>query len=1051
MRQDDNEKQICPIPGPRGLPFLGNILDIDLDNGTMSTLEIAKTYYPIFKFTFAGETSIVINSVALLSEVCDEARFHKHVSFGLELLRSGTHDGLFTAYDHEKNWELAHRLLVPAFGPLRIREMFPQMHDIAQQLCLKWQRYGPRRPLNLVDDFTRATLDTIALCAMGYRFNSFYSEGDFHPFIKSMIGFLKEAETQATLPSFISSLRFRAKKRTQLDIDRMRTVCHEIVNERRQTNLGRKNDLLETMLTSRDSLSGDTLSDESIINNMLTFLVAGHETTSGLLSFAMYYLLTTPDAMARATHEVDDVVGDHELTIEHLSKLKYLNAILRETLRLMPTAPGFSVTPYKPEVIGGKYEVKPGDSLDVFLAAVHRDPAVYGSDVDEFRPERMLDEHFKKLPANSWKPFGNGKRSCIGRAFAWQEALMILALILQNFRFNLVDEDYALKIKESLTIKPDNLWAYATPRPSRNMLHARLSPQTKSAHPEGVVCLKHEAVESQPATILYGSNSGTCEALAHRLATEMSSKGPFVCKVQPLDALEHRRLPRGQPMIILTGSYDGRPPENARQFVNWLHSLEGNDLEGIQYAVFGSGHHDWSTTFYKIPNLIDVIMAEHGGARLAPRGSADTAEDDPFAELESWMETNLWPGLEAAFSFKHPGSSDETGNSTRITIRSPYPLRAVYETAVIDQVRVLTSAGTTKKVHVELALPETVHYHPGDHLAVLPLNPRRSVQRVLSLFQIGSDTILYITSSGTTSLPTDTPISAHDLLSGYVELNQVATPASLRSLATKATDEKTAQHLKALASDQYTTEVREKQLSLLDILERYAVPSIEIQHYIQMLSPLRPRQYTISSSPRMNRTRASLTVSVVERAEIGGPRNCAGVASNYLMSCIPGSILRVSLRHANPDFRLPDESLSHPIIMVAAGSGIAPFRAFVQERSIRQKEGIILAPAFLFFGCRGAHLDDLYREELDGFEEQGVVTLFRAFSRAQNESHGCKYVQDLLWMERVKVKALWEQDAKVFVCGSVRMNEGVKATVSKIVSPTPTEEVARRYVAETFT
>lgn len=76
--------------------------------------------------------------MALLSELCDETRFHKHVSFGLELLRSGTHDGLFTAYDHEKNWGLAHRLLVPAFGPLRIREMFPQMHDIAQQLCLKW-------------------------------------------------------------------------------------------------------------------------------------------------------------------------------------------------------------------------------------------------------------------------------------------------------------------------------------------------------------------------------------------------------------------------------------------------------------------------------------------------------------------------------------------------------------------------------------------------------------------------------------------------------------------------------------------------------------------------------------------------------------------------------------------------------------------------------------------------------------------------------------------------------------------------------------------------
>ncbi|UDD62622.1 hypothetical protein AFCA_009935 [Aspergillus flavus] len=460
---------------------------------------------------------------------------------------------------------------------------------LAEEFLIVRQRYGPRRPLNLVDDFTRTTLDTIALCAMGYRFNSFYSEGDFHPFIKSMVRFLKEAETQATLPSFISNLRVRAKRRTQLDIDLMRTVCREIVTERRQTNLDHKNDLLDTMLTSRDSLSGDALSDESIIDNILTFLVAGHETTSGLLSFAVYYLLTTPDAMAKAAHEVDDVVGDQELTIEHLSMLKYLNAILRETLRLMPTAPGFSVTPYKPEIIGGKYEVKPGDSLDVFLAAVHRDPAVYGSDADEFRPERMFDEHFQKLPANSWKPFGNGKRSCIGRAFAWQEALMILALILQSFSLDLVDRGYTLKLKESLTIKPDNLWAYATPRPGRNVLHARLALQTNSTHPEGLMSLKHETVESQPATILYGSNSGTCEALAHRLAIEMSSKGRFVCKVQPMDAIEHRRLPRGQPVIIVTGSYDGRPPENARHFVKWLQSLEGNDLEGIQYAVFGCG------------------------------------------------------------------------------------------------------------------------------------------------------------------------------------------------------------------------------------------------------------------------------------------------------------------------------------------------------------------------------------------------------------------------------------------------------------------------------
>ncbi|KAL4885752.1 cytochrome P450 [Aspergillus karnatakaensis] len=1045
--------EICPIPGPRSLPLLGNILDIDLENGTMSVLEIAKTYYPVFKLTFAGESSILITSVALLSELCDETRFHKHVSPGLANLRAGTHDGLFTAYDDEKNWKLAHRLLVPAFGPLRIRAMFPQMHDIAQQLCLKWQRYGPRKPLNITDDFTRATLDTIALCAMGYRFNSFYSEGEFHPFIKSMVKFLTEAETQATLPTCINSLRFRARRKVQLDIDLMRNVSREIVNERRETQTKDKNDLLDTMLNARDGLSGEALPDESIIDNIITFLVAGHETTSGLLSFAMYYLLKTPDAMSNARHEVDEVVGDGELTVEHISKLKYLNAVFRETLRLMPTAPGFSLTPYKTEIIGGKYQVKPGDSLDVFLAAVHRDPAVYGSDAEEFRPERMLDDPFDRLPANAWKPFGNGKRSCIGRAFAWQEALMIMTLVLQNFSFSLVDSSYTLKIKESLTIKPDNLWAYATPRVDRSML-STLSLKTPEAQPlqNGSQSTSQTANNSQPALILFGSNSGTCEALAHRLAVGMSRKASFKCQVRRMDDFSDRDLPKEQPVIVVTGSYDGKPPGNAHLFINWLQKLKDKELEGTHFAVFGCGHRDWKTTLYKIPTLVDDIMAKRGAARLAPRGFVDTAGDDPFAALESWLEGSLWPGLETTFRPVQDSLSNETGTSIQIKIQSPPALRANYDTAIVREVRALTSQETSQKIHVELTLPDTIEYRAGDHLAVLPFNSPETVQRVLSLFLVSPDSLLYITSTSDSPLPTHTPISVRDLLSGYVELGNVATPTSLKFLATKATNDETRQHLTALATDRYSQEVREKHLSLLDILENYNIPSLGIEDYIQLLPPLRPRQYTISSSPRLNANQASLTVSVVgPETPLGGPQGRIGLASNYLSTCVRGSILRVSLRRANPDFGLPDASRTTPIIMIAAGSGISPFRAFIQELWARQKAGTAVPAATLFFGCRAPDWDDLYRSEMDGYENEGLVTVFRAFSRATSQSHSCKYVQDVVRREAQVVRELWGQGAKIFVCGSLKMNERVKQVVSDIVSSGSAKELASRYVAEVFT
>jgi cytochrome P450/NADPH-cytochrome P450 reductase len=169
-------------------------------------------------------------------------------------------------------------------------------------------------------------------------------------------------------------------------------------------------------------------------------------------------------------------------------------------------------------------------------------------------------------------------------------------------------------------------------------------------------------------------------------------------------------------------------------------------------------------------------MAQHGGTHVCPRKAIDTAEADPFAELEDWIEDSLWPGLEVAFDIAQHDSSDEAGSSTKISVRAPYTFRAGYEEAIVREVRILTSGDAPKKIHVELELPDTIKYQPGDHLAILPVNPPGMVQRVLSLFHVGSDSIFYVTSRTTSGLPTDTPISAHDLLSGYVELNQVATP-----------------------------------------------------------------------------------------------------------------------------------------------------------------------------------------------------------------------------------------------------------------------------------
>lgn len=248
-----------------------------------------------------------------------------------------------------------------------------------------------------------------------------------------MTEWLRESDNQASLPSVINDLRFITKKKLKVKIEEMRKICRDIIESRRR-HPDTTDDLLNAMLQKTDPATGESLSEESVIDNIITFLVAGHETTSGLLSFTLYFLVSHPLAFEKAQKEIDAVVGTGPITINHLPQLKYLNAVLRETLRMMPTAPAFVVGPYNDELIADKYPVPKGLPIWALLTTIHRDPKVYGLDSNEWKPERMLDEKFNKLPPNSWKPFGNGKRGCIGRAFAWQESLLVRSPALLKMR-----------------------------------------------------------------------------------------------------------------------------------------------------------------------------------------------------------------------------------------------------------------------------------------------------------------------------------------------------------------------------------------------------------------------------------------------------------------------------------------------------------------------------------------------------------------------------------------------------------------------------------------
>lgn len=163
-----------------------------------------------------------------------------------------------------------------------------------------------------------------------------------------------------------------------------------------------------------------------------------------------------------------------------------------------------------------------------------------------------------------------------------------MASILKRFSLCLVDEDYELKIKENLTLKPDNLHIYATPRSGRDNYVSQWHTKVPGAFSDGIEAHLSEISTMRPAIILYGSNGGTCEAMARRLAVHLAKQGLFSCQIKEMDFAVNQ-IPKGWPVIFITGSYDGSSPSNAVKFTEWLETLNEGELAGVTYAVFGCG------------------------------------------------------------------------------------------------------------------------------------------------------------------------------------------------------------------------------------------------------------------------------------------------------------------------------------------------------------------------------------------------------------------------------------------------------------------------------
>jgi cytochrome P450/NADPH-cytochrome P450 reductase len=1041
--------RLSPIPQPPTKPVVGNMLSLDSSAPVQNLARLAKELGPIFWLDMMGAPLVIVSGHDLVEELSDEKRFDKAVRGPLRRVRAVAGDGLFTADTSEPNWSKAHNILLQPFGNRAMQSYHPSMVDIAEQLVKKWERLNGDEEIDVVHDMTALTLDTIGLCGFDYRFNSFYRR-DYHPFVESLVRSLETIMMIRGLP--LENLWMQKRRRTLAgDVAFMNRMVDEIVAERRKNAEAAegKKDMLGAMMTGLDRATGEQLDDVNIRYQINTFLIAGHETTSGLLSCTLYALLKHPDVLKKAYEEVDRVLGpdiNAKPTYQQVTQLTYITQILKEALRLWPPAPAYGISPLKDETIGGKYKLKKNTFITVLVLALHRDPSVWGPNPDAFDPEHFSREAEAARPLNAWKPFGNGQRACIGRGFAMHEAALAIGMILQ--RFKLIDHHrYQMVLKETLTIKPDGFKIKVRQRSDkdRGAYTGRATTTAAASTAAPTPRARTRPGHNTPLLVLYGSNLGTAEELATRVA-DLAEVNGFATKLAPLDEFVGK-LPEQGGVLIFCASYNGAAPDNATQFMKWLGSgLPRDAFAKLRYAVFGCGNSDWAATYQSIPRIIDEQLAAHGGRSVYARGEGD-ARSDLDGQFESWFQ-KLAPlamkefGVDSDFS---RSADDEplykiepvapTAVNAIVALGGVAPMKVLVNTELQNKAGANASDRSTR--HIEVQLPSSITYRVGDHLSVVPRNDPALVDSVARRFGfLPADQIrLQVAEGRRAQLPVGETVSVGRLLSEFVELQQVATRKQIQIMSEHTRCPVTQPKLlgyvgdDAVATEHYRSDILGRRKSVFDLLEEHPACELPFHAYLEMLSLLAPRYYSISSSPSGDPSRCSVTVGVVEAPASSGRGVYKGICSNYLAGRRGGETIHATVRETRAGFRLPDDP-AVPIIMVGPGTGLAPFRGFLQERAALKAKGAALGPAMLFFGCRHPDQDYLYADELKAFAADGITELHTAFSRSEGPK---TYVQNLVAAQKDRVWSLIEKGAIIYVCGDGgKMEPDVKAALVAI-------------------
>ncbi|MGB5903152.1 MAG: assimilatory sulfite reductase (NADPH) flavoprotein subunit [Xanthobacteraceae bacterium] len=516
------------------------------------------------------------------------------------------------------------------------------------------------------------------------------------------------------------------------------------------------------------------------------------------------------------------------------------------------------------------------------------------------------------------------------------------------------------------------------------------------------------AIETRTLTVLYGTETGNSRGLATTVAEAAKQQG-IVATVSDMADYKTRKLKDEQDLLVITSTHgEGDPPQSAVAFFEFLEGRKAPKLPDLRFAVLALGDSTYEK-YCEGGKRIDRRLEELGATRLEARIDCDVDFDEAAPAWIRAVVAKLVPQETA------PALAPATARaSVDVQAKAPaFDKQNPFSATVIDNV-VLTGRGSSKETrHIELSLEGSgLVYEPGDALGIVPRNDPAVVEAVLNSLGLAAD-------ASVTVKQKQLPLG--DALSSAFEVSAV-TPRFIDHWAELSGAEALARLRGPEQAEARSAFMREHHV--VDIIRQFPVKGIGADALLRGLRPLQPRLYSISSSLAAAPDEAHLTVGTVRYDLDGQPR--AGVASSYLAEhAAPDAVVPVYIQ-SNPHFRLPDDDAA--ILMIGAGTGVAPYRAFMQEREARGASG----RSWLVFGERNFRSDFLYQAEWQSLLKDKVLTRMDvAFSRDRTPK---AYVQDRLRQNSRDVYAWLEEGVHVYVCGdAAHLAPDVHATLLDII------------------